>query len=130
MIPKNLPGLDPGACPGLDPGWMPVFGKACPRARPEGSCNNNNNNKVERDGDSKSQPALIEKALGRERRWVAKRRAAGHHLGHEPGRHGSERQPQVAVADREPQAGLPRRTADHRATIGKAGAASHPWFRL
>src|SRR5262249_42315086 len=30
--------------------WIPVFGKACPRARPEGSCSNN---KVERDGDSK-----------------------------------------------------------------------------
>ena len=29
------------ACPGLDPGWKPVFGKACPRARPEGSCSNN-----------------------------------------------------------------------------------------
>src|SRR5262249_21171981 len=30
--------------------WIPVFGKACPRARPEGSCSNN---KPERDGDSK-----------------------------------------------------------------------------
>src|SRR5262245_36536179 len=30
--------------------WIPVFGKACPRARPGGSCSNNN---VERDGDSK-----------------------------------------------------------------------------
>jgi hypothetical protein len=26
------------ACPGLDPGWIPVFGKACPLARPGGSC--------------------------------------------------------------------------------------------
>src|SRR5262249_34591132 len=38
-------------CPGLDPGWTPVFGKACPRARPGGSCSNN---KVERDGGSKN----------------------------------------------------------------------------
>src|SRR5262249_38779357 len=30
--------------------WVPVFGKACPRARPEGSCSND---RVERDGDSK-----------------------------------------------------------------------------
>jgi len=29
------------AWPGLDPGWVPVFGKACPRARPEGSCSTN-----------------------------------------------------------------------------------------
>src|SRR5262245_14455827 len=30
--------------------WIPVFRKACPRARPEGSCSNNN---LERDDDSK-----------------------------------------------------------------------------
>src|SRR5262249_21118091 len=30
--------------------WIPVFGQACPRARPEGSCSNN---KLERAGDSK-----------------------------------------------------------------------------
>jgi hypothetical protein len=30
--------------------WLPVFGKACPRARPEGSCSNK---KLERDDDSK-----------------------------------------------------------------------------
>src|SRR5262249_43458729 len=47
------------ACPGLDPGWMPVFGKACPRARPEGSCSNN---KVERDGDSKKSHLALEVA--------------------------------------------------------------------
>jgi Sensors of blue-light using FAD len=37
------------ACPGLDPGWMPVFRKACPRARPEGSCSTKD---LERDDDS------------------------------------------------------------------------------
>src|SRR5262249_46887009 len=48
-------------CPSLehDPEkWVPVFGKACPRARPEGSCSNN---KLERDGDSKKRHL----ALGR-----------------------------------------------------------------
>src|SRR5712671_5890093 len=30
--------------------WTPVFRKACPRARPEGSCSNQ---KIERDDDSK-----------------------------------------------------------------------------
>jgi len=38
------------ACPGLDPGWIPVFGKACPPARPEGSCTSK---RRERDDDSK-----------------------------------------------------------------------------
>src|SRR5262249_47386165 len=38
------------ACPGPDPGWAPVFGNACPRARPGGSCSSNN---VERNDDSK-----------------------------------------------------------------------------
>src|SRR5262249_28934119 len=37
--------------------WIPVFGKACPRARPEGSCSTN---KLERDDDSKkSHLALV-----------------------------------------------------------------------
>src|SRR5882757_5113214 len=31
-------------------GWVPVFRKACPRARPEGSCSNK---KIERDDNSK-----------------------------------------------------------------------------
>src|SRR5262249_15630611 len=43
MIPKK-------PAPDFDPGWIPVLGKACPRARPEGSCANN---KVERDDDAK-----------------------------------------------------------------------------
>jgi tripartite-type tricarboxylate transporter receptor subunit TctC len=36
----------------------------------------------------------------------------------------------MAVAIGEPQAGLPRRAADHRAGIGKAGARAHPRLRL
>src|SRR5262245_8195186 len=41
--------------------WIPVFGKACPRARPEGSCPNN---KVERDDDSnKSHLALGDEGI-------------------------------------------------------------------
>src|SRR5215510_4628513 len=38
------------AWPGRDPGWVPVFGKACPPARPEGSCSKH---KLDRDDDSK-----------------------------------------------------------------------------
>src|SRR5262245_6549601 len=44
------------ACPALDPGWIPVFGKACPRARPEGSCSDNN--VVRYDDSTKSHLAL------------------------------------------------------------------------
>src|SRR5262245_17389695 len=43
--------------------WIPVFGKACPRARPGGSCSNN---KVERDDDSKKShlaPVRLRKAM-------------------------------------------------------------------
>src|SRR5262245_25251956 len=48
---SNLLEHDPEkAWPGLDPGWIPVFGKACPPARPEGSCSKH---KLDRDDDSK-----------------------------------------------------------------------------
>src|SRR5262249_7162287 len=52
---KTAPGgtssISSSADPEHDPEkWIPVFGKACPRARPEESCSNN---KAERDGDSK-----------------------------------------------------------------------------
>ena len=33
----------------------------------------------------------------------------------------------MAVTKGEPQAGLPRRAADHRTEIGKARTRAHPW---
>src|SRR5206468_12556709 len=69
------------ACPGLDPGWIPVFGKPCPWARPEGSCSKNG---LKRDADPGLEPPSDQEAGNRSDRDGAEdlaTRALAHQTG-------------------------------------------------
>src|SRR5579872_4569524 len=62
-----------------------------------------------------------------ERGRIDERRGAGHQIRQQPAGDGAEGEPQVMVAEIEPEAGLARERSDDRAHVRQAGAPAHPW---
>src|SRR6185312_10713876 len=75
---------------------------------------------------ARSFQAKLFESSGAERRGIAERRRVGHHFADQPAGHRSERQTPMRVAERKPQAVMPRRTADDRTRIRKCRARAHP----
>jgi len=61
---------------------------------------------------------------------IGERRRAGHHVGDQPPGDRPERQPPMPVAEREPEAVLPRRAAEHGERVRHVGTAAEPRLRL